>query len=61
MSDFIYTSKLPEEKKNILDKIIKDMLSEINTKIVHLGINNFVQLNDDIAKIVVPFVEDKLD
>ncbi|MDZ4724514.1 MAG: hypothetical protein SH817_00045 [Leptospira sp.] len=61
MSDIIFNSKLPENKKAELDQMIKSMLNEINTKITHLGINNFVRINDEIAKIIVPLLEDKLN
>ncbi len=61
MSDIIFQSKLPEPQKEELDRLIKSLLNEINTKITHLGINNFVRLNDDIAKILVPVLEDKID
>ncbi|TGN07916.1 hypothetical protein [Leptospira ilyithenensis] len=61
MSDFIHDSKLSATHKEELEKIIKTMLTEVNTRIAHLGINNFMRLNDDIAKIIVPLLEDKLD
>lgn len=61
MSDIVFQSKLPESQKEELDRLIKSLLNDINTKITHLGINNFVRLNDEIAKILVPILEDKID
>ncbi|MCZ8158058.1 MAG: hypothetical protein O9264_18205 [Leptospira sp.] len=61
MSDIIFNSKLPKEHQAELDKLIKSLLNDVNTKITHLGINNFVRLNDDIAKILVPILEEKMD
>jgi hypothetical protein len=61
MSDIIFHSKLPSGQKEELDRLIKSLLNDVNTKITHLGINNFVRLNDEIAKIMVPILEDKLD
>jgi hypothetical protein len=61
MSDIIFQSKLPNEQQAELDRLIKSLLNDINTKITHLGINNFVRINDEIAKILVPILEDKMD
>ncbi len=61
MSDTIHNSKLNDETKNELEKIIKSMLNDVNTKIVHLGINNYMKMHDEIAKLLVPILEDKLD
>jgi hypothetical protein len=61
MSDIIFHSKLPDSQKEELDRLIKTLLNDVNTKITHLGINNFVRLNDEIAKILVPILEDKID
>ncbi len=61
MSDIVFHSKLPPSQKEELDRLIKTLLNDVNTKIAHLGINNFVRLNDEIAKILVPLLEEKLD
>ncbi|MCZ8344110.1 MAG: hypothetical protein O9301_13830 [Leptospira sp.] len=61
MSDTIHDSKLPEDKKQILQSLVQTLLNEVNTKITHLGINNYMKLQDDIAKILVPVIEDKID
>ncbi|TGN18205.1 hypothetical protein [Leptospira idonii] len=61
MSDIIHNSKLNDSHKQELERLIKSMLTEVNTKITHLGINNFMKLHDDIAGILVPILEDKLD
>lgn len=61
MSDTIHDSKIPEDKKIILVNLVQTLLNEINTKITHLGINNYMKLQEDISKILVPIIEDKLD
>ncbi|TGL59710.1 hypothetical protein EHQ58_08165 [Leptospira ognonensis] len=61
MSDIVFQSKLPDSQKAELDRLIKSLLNDVNTKITHLGINNFIRLNDEIAKILVPILEDKID
>ncbi|MDF3819265.1 hypothetical protein P3G55_05110 [Leptospira sp. 96542] len=61
MSDTIHDSKLPKDKKEILLQIIQTMLNDVNTKITHLGINNYIKIQEDVAKLIVPVLEDKLD
>lgn len=61
MTEAIQDAKLTEQQKNDLDKIILNMLNEVNTKLTHLGINNFTRLQNEIAKILVPLLEEKLN
>jgi hypothetical protein len=60
MVDPILNSSLSDAHKVDIDKIIQDMLNNINTNITHLGINNFQKLQEEIAKLVVPILEKKL-
>ncbi|EMY61189.1 hypothetical protein [Leptospira terpstrae] len=61
MSDLIHDSKLPADKKHILVLLIQTMLNDVNKQITHLGINNYMKLQDEIAKILVPIIEDKME
>ncbi|ABZ98174.1 hypothetical protein EHQ92_13165 [Leptospira biflexa] len=61
MSDLIHDSKLPEDKKHTLILLIQTMLNDVNKQITHLGINNYMKLQEDIAKILVPVIEDKME
>ncbi|EOQ88387.1 hypothetical protein LEP1GSC202_3409 [Leptospira yanagawae serovar Saopaulo str. Sao Paulo = ATCC 700523] len=61
MSDLIHDSKLPEDKKHTLILLIQAMLNDVNKQITHLGINNYMKLQEEIAKILVPVIEDKME
>ncbi len=61
MSDLIHDSKLPEDKKHTLILLIQTMLNDVNKQITHLGINNYMRLQEEIAKILLPVIEDKME
>ncbi|EKJ88617.1 hypothetical protein EHQ23_17390 [Leptospira bourretii] len=61
MSDLIHDSKIPADKKHTLILLIQTMLNDVNKQITHLGINNYMKLQDEIAKILVPVIEDKME